>query len=506
MRRMLSIAVILFFRVPEMVAQTASLHAVEVNGPADKRINIVFLSEGYTASSLPAFAGHVSAATNLLFSKEPWKQYRSYCNVYRIEIASNQNGTDNGLAGGTRDTYFESGFTTSNIEQLCTITAAGQVKAMNLLGSHVPDWDTAVILVNDPKYGGAGGSISIATVHGSSGLIVEHEIGHSFADLADEYDVHYPQYTPVEKVNNTAQTNRNLVKWRHWFEASTPVPTPEQWNYDGVVGVYQGSMYRTSGWYRPHLYSMMQYLGYPCGQVNREAFVLRYYSLVSPVESFVPASDFSVNASLQDVTVSFSPKVPSEGPAMTAVWEVDGVVQAGETGMSLTRLSDAIGNGNHTLKVTVSDPTPFVRSDPSSKLKQSKTWAVNLSNQMPNTLGAWRTAYGGDLTDPLKDGMVNLVKYALGIRPDLRATTEDFPKGGRFTGGEEDYLTLRIPRKWRRTDVDYIVETGDMANGWNSGPGHTVTLEDTPTVLVVRDAVPIPAASRRFIRLKVVPK
>jgi hypothetical protein len=38
---------------------------------------------------------------------------------------------------------------------------------------------------------------------------------------------------------------------------------------------------------------------------------------------------------------------------------------------------------------------------------------------------------------------------------------------------------------------------------WNSGPGHTVILEDTDTRLVVRDAVASSGNAKRFIRLAV---
>ena len=85
-------------------AQTSTLVAVEENGSRGSSLNLVFLSEGYTSAQMGTFAANVQTAVNFLFSKEPWNRYRSYCNVYRIEIASNQSGTDNGAAGGARDT------------------------------------------------------------------------------------------------------------------------------------------------------------------------------------------------------------------------------------------------------------------------------------------------------------------------------------------------------------------------------------------------------------------
>ena len=71
----------LLVMVHTAIAQS-TLYTVENNGARSKHINIVFLSEAYSAADLPAFAGHVTAAVNYLFSREPWMQYRSYCNVF----------------------------------------------------------------------------------------------------------------------------------------------------------------------------------------------------------------------------------------------------------------------------------------------------------------------------------------------------------------------------------------------------------------------------------------
>ena len=59
---------------------------------------------------------------------------------------------------------------------------------MSLLATHVPDYDMIILLFNDLQYGGSGGSISISSVHSSAPEIVVHEVGHSFGNLADEYD------------------------------------------------------------------------------------------------------------------------------------------------------------------------------------------------------------------------------------------------------------------------------------------------------------------------------
>ena len=483
-------------------AQSATVFTVQENGSRDQQINIVFLSEGYTASDMPAFATHVNNAVAFLFSKEPWQQYRSYCNVYRIEIASNQSGCDNGDtsgAGGIRDTYFNAGFNTPSVGQLLSLAGTGSSRAYSLLNTHVPEYDVPVVMVNDTKYGGAGGGISVTSVHSASAAVLEHEIGHSFANLADEYDIEYAIYTPQERSNNTAQTTRSLIKWNHWIDASTPIPTPETFQYEDKVGLFEGSMYRTSGWYRPHEDSLMRNLDRPCGNVNREQFVLKYYSRVSPIDSSSPPTTNQSISTFQNLSFNVTPKSPSSGGPMVINWKVDGVIQTGATAATFNTVSEQLGNGTHTITATVRDATPFVRLDPSGLLDDTVTWTLTLSNQLPSTLAAWRTAFGNDTANPSGDGMANMIKYALGRNPSERALPNQFPEI-RTTDG---YLSLVVPRRNKRTDVEYIVEVSDKLGTWNSGPGHTVTLVDEESSLVVRDATPMTGASSRFIRLKV---
>ena len=53
----------LVFAIHTAVAQS-TLYTVENNGPRSQRINIVFLSEAYSAADLANFSGHVSGAMN----------------------------------------------------------------------------------------------------------------------------------------------------------------------------------------------------------------------------------------------------------------------------------------------------------------------------------------------------------------------------------------------------------------------------------------------------------
>jgi hypothetical protein len=456
---------------------------------------------------MPSFAGHVTDSVNYLFSREPWKQYRKYCNVYRIEIASAQDGTDNGSAGGSRNTYFSTGFIRSDVPQLLALAGNGQSRVYSLLNAHVPEYDMPVVMVNEAKYGGSGGTISVSSTHSSSRGIVEHEIGHSFAGLVDEYDIDY-LYNTIEAPNNTAVTNPANIRWRDWIEVGTQIPTPEIMANDAKVGLFEGSMYKTSGWYRPHNNSLMKALFRPPGAVNRQEFVLSIYRNVGPIEASQPVGAIPLVVGPQVLSFSVTAKETVSGPPLEFSWKLDGAVLPGETGSTLEIISDVLGDGSHTVTAVVRDPTPFVRTDPSALLADEKSWTVSLMNQLPADLAGWRTRFGSDNANPTGDGLENLIKYALGLDPAKKVVASEHVMAA-LPGAlppSETYLTLTVPRRLRRDDVDYVVEVcGNLAD-WMSGPGETVTLADTDEVLVVRDTVPYSAGVERFIRLKVVEK
>ena len=487
-------------------AAAAALYAVEEHGSRGQRLNLVFLSEGYTAAEMPKFAADVAGAVGFLFAKEPWQQYRSYCNIYRIEVASNQSGCDNGATGGEgvlRDTYFNTGFSNAKVPQFLGTDATGVDRAYTLLNAQVPEYDIPILLVNDTKYGGAGGDMTIVSTHPLGSAVVEHELGHSLALLQDEYDADYPEYVPAEAPNITAETERGAIKWKHWIDEETPLATPETAEYDGVVGLFEGAMYRASGWYRPHNNSVMRALNRPCGQVNREQFVLRYYARVRPLDGCSPATDNRNVTAMERLVFTVTPKEPDSGEALVTRWEVDGMEQYDASGNVFTTVSENLGNGRHTVAATVRDPTAFVRLDPDGLLQDSVTWTLTLSQQPPNNIDGWREAYGEDLANPAGDGLQNLVKYALGLPPTLHAQPAQYPSGSVTRDATGNYLTLTVPRRAKRMDVDSIVEVSDDLVTWRSGWGDTVVLQDDESLLVVRDAAPMQGNLRRFMRLKV---
>lgn len=383
------ILLLTLFTATVLRAQTSNLVVVEENGSRSTRLNLVFLSEGYTSSEMGKFASDVQAALDFLFTKEPWVRYRSYCNIYSIEIASNQSGTDYVVPSllypnsQTRDTYFQTGFVTPGISQLNVLTGAGSSRVYSLLNKHVPEYDIPVVLINDPRYGGSGGPIALTTTDPGSIGILEHELGHSFAKLTDEYDEEYPGYPNTEYPNATAKTVLSQIRWNMWIEPGTPLFTPEyDERYADKVGHFEGANYHKDNWYRPHDAALMRFLNTPPGSVTREAILLSYYSRVSPIDAYTPKTLTKAVASQLPLTFSVTPKVPSTGPALTVQWLLNNTPIPEQTGPTLNIASNSLGNGAHKIKAVVRDPTDWVRRDPTGLVVDEITWSLTLSNQV----------------------------------------------------------------------------------------------------------------------------
>ncbi len=173
------------------------LLSVVNNGPSSNRVDIVFLGDGYTAADLSAgtYLNHVNGYVDYMFANslntDPFYRYRNYFNVHAAEVVSNESGADIPKDGVFRDTaldasYYYDGYT----ERLLYInsTKANTARNAALAGTGINS-EMQFVTVNSKKYGGGGGSYAVfAGGNASAKEIALHEMGHSFSNLADEYD------------------------------------------------------------------------------------------------------------------------------------------------------------------------------------------------------------------------------------------------------------------------------------------------------------------------------
>ena len=262
-------------------AQTFPVDTLVYNGPVEKRINLVLLGDGYRSIDMDKFQTDALNFTQAFFQESPFAQYKNYFNVFKIRTPSVDAGADHpgtatdvnesGFPVANVDTYFSSTFDYANIHRLLVATDYGRI--YDVLTNNLPLYDQVVVLVNSPLYGGSGGPFAVVSTDASATEVALHELGHSFASLADEY-----WYTGGETYNRTAETNPSLVKWKNWMGTN-------------AVGIYQHCCGGDSeNWYRPHQNCKMRYLGPDFCPVCTEAIVERIHASASPVDGFSPTT------------------------------------------------------------------------------------------------------------------------------------------------------------------------------------------------------------------------
>lgn len=376
------------------------------------RLDILVLGDGYTNAEQTTFANHVAALKTALFNVSPYKDYQSFANWQAGFVASSQSGADHPpyqagctgtaccadtaartdpRAGIFVSTALDATFCTSQIHRLLT-TRSSKVMAA---AAGFPDWDKILVTVNDPVYGGAGGSFATVSAHTSAALIAIHEFGHSFHGLADEYDSPYPGFpacsdlggsAPCE-ANVTNQTNASLVKWRSWFTPGLPIPTPAG---TSGTGLFKGARYLSSGMYRPvDNTCLMRALGTSFCPVCRQEYVLKLYrggfgSPAAGIDLIEPGTEIPSPATAvgyaRGTVRRFSATLlrPSLG-AVAAQWYLDGVAISGATAANYDFRQDAATPATRTLELRVVDQTAFVKAAMAGGLLQhSRTWTIRV--------------------------------------------------------------------------------------------------------------------------------
>jgi hypothetical protein len=230
---------------------------IQYSGNPSEKVDIVILGDGYRASEMKKYLRAARNAADNLFAESPFKECKKKFNIWAVECPSPESGVDEPGKGIYKSTVLGTSFNTFDL-------------AHYSLTMHVHDvWDVAacvpydaiIILFNAPRYGGGGLYNLYAMVSGSDAGgagVVQHEVGHALAGLADEYytsQVTYIDFYPdgVEpwEPNITALLEPGLVKWAVHVTRGLPIPTPNDAKYSGDVGCFEGAGYRAKGLYRP---------------------------------------------------------------------------------------------------------------------------------------------------------------------------------------------------------------------------------------------------------------
>ena len=348
------------------------------NGSNDKRINFIYMGDGYTETQQTNFINDAQSAIDAQFNFTPYKEYKNFFNAYAIKVISNEEGVDHpqtvpedtpygaynyndsqAFPVMTADTYFNSTFDYYNIHRL--LVPQDYTAVYDVLSENTPFYDQINIIVNTGEYGGSGGAFATTSINTSADLIMIHEIGHSFADLADEYwaGIDYA----AEKVNMTQETDPTLVKWKNWIN-------------DEEIGVYEHEESPVENkWYRPHQTCMMRHLTYQFCAVCKEATIDRIYTLLTPIDSYLPAEN-AIDFDGDDLNFSVDLILP-EPNTLEIEWFIDATSYT--TGVdNITLTETEITDETHVVSVNIEDTTTLSRTYTfASGYLFSLSWSIN---------------------------------------------------------------------------------------------------------------------------------
>jgi hypothetical protein len=366
-----------------------TLTTIQESGPRANSYNIVFLPDGYTKDELPKFQSDTQKCVNTFFNQPVFKEYQTYFNIYRIDVPSNQSGSDHPELNTTRDTYFNSTYNFNNRPRMIYTDAVGATRIYDTAAQYVPEYDQIIVIVNDSTYGGTGGGgLSFICNGPDAPEILMHELGHAIGQLSDEYSSNEGT-APRNAANCTQANTKTTIPWTNWISPSTPIPTAANNPANPVVpiGLYANTG-DFSGWYRPTADSRMRSLYRPYGAVNEEALILKIYEATPICSGFSPSYQNIAGSLKTQKTFSIkNPKSPAHPLKIT--WTLDGVTLPNLNTATVDLWSHQIGNGTHTLTATIRDDgtsldgTTFIVSDPNQVTQKSQTWNLTFWNQVP---------------------------------------------------------------------------------------------------------------------------
>jgi hypothetical protein len=449
-------------------AGSATVVPVQIVGDAAARFSLVVLGDGYTASEQSKFRAHLDRHLNVLWSIEPFRSYRSYFNVYAVEVVSGQSGihcdpeireprtTALGL-------QFGGGCANINARGV-TVAQAAQPIVQQLAAGATPAPSQILIIGNSDTYGGIGGRLATTTGGNAiSPLITPHELGHSLGGLTDEYTYMArgkPGGTysgdepsvPHTTILTESEMRARQQKWWRWLGDPSEA--------GGIIGRFEGGSGHTRGIWRPSKHSMMISLGYYFDQVSRERLTARIAERTRLIGASTP-TDAPVGR--RDVIwIDTAHPVYHE---LAITWTIGDRVIVNPRNLPYLDLASAgVAADDRVVAATVVDPTPFVR-DPAIRaqaLTATRSWKIDAAAPAPSAAATPfqpRLAGSTPITRPLGGSDVVYIELT---RPDRS-------------------MPMRIPRITWRLDRQPIAEASNrlsvpLASGGLTPGTHTLTV------------------------------
>ncbi|MCL1850576.1 MAG: IgA Peptidase M64 [Bacteroidetes bacterium] len=229
---------------------------LHIGGKAESCLDILFLPDGYSKKDKEKLKKDMQTFADYILNCSPYSENKDKVNIRAIKGYSKESGITDPNAKVFKKTLLNSSYNTIDVDRYLMCL---NVWKMNEIADDAP-YDALLIIANSKKYGG-GGIYNFYAVVNSDGkysdYVTVHELGHSIAGLGDEYfdsEVSVRDFYPegVEPVEPNLTTLVDFdKKWKHLLAQDTPVPTPDEDEYNNVVGVFEGGGYVAKGVYRP---------------------------------------------------------------------------------------------------------------------------------------------------------------------------------------------------------------------------------------------------------------
>ncbi|KIJ62676.1 hypothetical protein HYDPIDRAFT_30269 [Hydnomerulius pinastri MD-312] len=177
------------------------------SGPAENRVDLAFFSDGYTPNERQKFLDDATRLAQDMSANQTFFTVKPLLNFWAVYTPSRESGV--GVGGKAKDTPFGLYRDGTELRGLYANNSDVALAACASLGDKC---NYAILLANDPFYGGLGGEYTTTTASLANGaLVLRHEVGHSVIDVGEEYDGGFA-YFGVNAIHD-----HNNVTWSHWL-------------------------------------------------------------------------------------------------------------------------------------------------------------------------------------------------------------------------------------------------------------------------------------------------
>ena len=328
------------------------------NGDPDNRIDLLFMGDGYILEDSTLFRNDVIEFINHLFATSPYNEYYNFFNVHLVYVVSQERGADHPELQPPvyRNTALDASYNCNNIPRLI---CANEDTIYDIAQTTFPYYDEITVLINDPVYGGSGGSISMSYNGGWGKWVFNHELGHSFGLLLDEY-LYGNQPGFVSGCN--CDVNFDEPKWQPWITLGSP-----------GVGAFAGCSW--TNYYRPTnnectMNTLQNSFCVVCTEQLAKAINIR----VLLYENYFPLSNPVVQ--IGDSQLFYIEPLQPMNHEVSTHWYINDIKQPGAASDSFYYLPQ--NTGNFRLMAVVFDSTSLVINDPDYLMLDAVEWQVNV--------------------------------------------------------------------------------------------------------------------------------